>query len=254
MSAAADAAGGALPARERPRLALGLAASLTIVALGAAAALLAVPARVAAPRLSGPYVVDLSPREGYQADLAGRGGRNHVALRVEAECEAYDAGYPAARAADALVAARVRDAVLRCAWRTTKAQLDREDGPDALRAAIAREVEPLLFPVHVGDPRDPRGADQPSGLRPGASIARATMRGSFHEHRIEVDARARTLALDDGPSVAFAGDERDLTLADARGRTVAVDVTALRAGFSGEVRVGVVGRVRGVLLPTFLTQ
>ena len=80
------------------------------------------------------------------------------------------------------------------------------------------------------------------------------MRGPFHEHRIAVDAPARTLALDGGPEVVFGGDERDLMLADERGRTVAVDVTGLRAGFRGEVRVGVLGRVRSVLLPSFLTQ
>lgn len=255
MSAGPD---GELPAdapspRRRPWLRW-LAAPLAIVALAAALALIAVPARVEPPRLSGPHVVDLSPPEGFQLDLAGRGGRNHLAMRVEAECEAYAPGYPAARAADPLVVARVRDAVLRTAWRTTKADLDREGGPEALRAQLARELDLLLFRVHVGDSDDPWGADPASGLRPGASIDRATMRGPFHEHRIDVDAPARTLALDGGPPVAFAGDERDLALADASGRTLAIDVTGLRPGFRGEVSVGVVGRVRAVLLPSFLTQ
>jgi len=242
------------PARGRGRRIAWLAAPPAIVALAGALALLATPARVVAPRLAGAHVVDLSPLEGYQLDLAGRAGRNHLAMRVEAECESHAAGYPAARAADRLVVARVRDAVLRAAWRTTKAELDREGGPEELRAALARALDPLLFPVHVGDPDDPWGADAASGLRPGPSIGGATMRGAFDEHRITVDAPARTLALDGGPPVAFEGEERDLMLADERGRTVAVDVTGLRAGFRGEVRVGVLGRVRSVLLPSFLTQ
>ena len=242
------------PPRGRGRRIAWLAAPPAIVALAGALALLATPGRVGAPRLAGPHVLDLSPPDGYQLGLAGRGGRNRLAMRVEAECESYDAGYPAARAADPLVVARVRDAVLRAAWRTTKADLDREGGPEELRAALARALDPLLFRVHVGDPEDPWGADAASGLRPGTSIDGATMRGAYHEHRIAVDAPARTLALDGGPPVAFEGDERDLTLADERGRTLAVDVTGLRAGFRGEVRAGVLGRVRSVLLPSFLTQ
>jgi hypothetical protein len=80
------------------------------------------------------------------------------------------------------------------------------------------------------------------------------MRGLFYEHALHVDAARKSVRLDDGKETSFQGDEADLFVADARGKGVYVDVSALHEGFVGEVSVGTFGRVRNVYFNTFLTQ
>jgi len=108
--------------------------------------------------------------------------------------------------------------------------------------------------VHVGDEHDAEARHEESGLRAGRSNASSTLRGLFYEHHLALDAGKKTIALDDGPSVSFQGDEADLFVADARGKGVYVDVSAVQADFDGRVPVGTFGRVRNVYFNTFLTQ
>ena len=150
--------------------------------------------------------------------------------------------------------AGLTDAVLKVASRKTKEDMDDPAGKDLLREELRVELEPVLFPVHVGNEHEASARHDASGLRPGSSIARSTMRGLFFEHELEVDAAKKTIQLDGGPLVAFEGEESDLSVEDGQGRIVYLDVSGLAHGFHGALHVGVMGRVRNIYFSSFLTQ
>jgi hypothetical protein len=125
----------------------------------------------------------------------------------------------------------------------------------ALAARLEEVLEPILFPVHVGETILPLENDPKSGLRVGDSQNRfGTFRGAFREHFIEVDATAKTLKLADGDVSTYSGFESDLELRTADGRKVFVDVTKLKPNFKGQVGVGIQGRIRQVHLGRKLAQ
>ena len=119
--------------------------------------------------------------------------------------------------------------------------------------AIPRSIGCVIWlSTSVAESADARHAE--SGLRAGASMDRATMRGIFWEHVLAVDAARKTIRADGGPEVTFTGEETDLLVEDERGRSLYVDVTGLHPGFHGQVQTGVLGRVRNVYFSSFLTQ
>jgi len=250
---------GATPAA-RPRkkgLFLG-GGAMGLIGLAWALSLVAVPTRGGHPsakkELAGPFLADISPQAGFQVNLAGDGGRHYLSLKLNVEVDAFEEAYARARASDPLYQAKVTDAVLRSASQKTKGELDNAVGREVFRDELREALDPVLFPVHVGEPRSADLPHAESGLRAGRSSARGTLRGLFHDHLLHVDAARKSLRLDDGPETRFQGDEADLFVADARGKGVYVDVTGLQAGFHGPVPVGTFGRVRGVYFHTFLTQ
>jgi flagellar basal body-associated protein FliL len=228
-----------------------------LLALAFALALVALPRKHEAEEqheIEGPFVADISPLSGFQVNLAGRGGKHYLAMSIRAEVDAFDEAYAAGLTTDALHQARMTDAVLKVVSRKTKEDMDDPAGKDLLREELRVTLEPVLFPVHVGNAADASARHGESGLRPGSSIARATMRGLYYEHELELDAGEHTVRLDDGPLVAFEGEEADLLVEDGQGRTVYLDVTGIQAGFHGTLHVGVMGRVRNIYFSSFLTQ
>jgi hypothetical protein len=115
-------------------------------------------------------------------------------------------------------------------------------------------LDPVLFPIHVGNEHEAHGRHEESGLRPGRSIARSSMRGPYFEHALHVDSDGKTIQLDEGPTHHFEGDETDLAVEDASGRTLYLDVSELEPGFAGEIHVGPLGRVLNVYFGNILTQ
>ena len=226
-----------------------------LVALAWALSLAAVPKHVpeVVHEIQGPFVANISPATGFQVNLAGRGGKNYLALSIKAEVDAFNEAYATERTNDPLYQAKLTDAVLKVASRKTKVDLDNEVGKDVFREELKVALDPVLFPIHVGN-EVAALRDELSGLRPGSSIDRATMRGLFYEHALALDADQKTVKLDGGPVVSFRGDETDLPLADAQGRTLFLDVSGLRAGFKGEVHAGTFGRVRNIYFNSVLTQ
>src|SRR5262245_16806420 len=229
-----------------------------VIALAWALALVAVPADGSHDgehhRIAGPFVVEVSPSAGFQVNLAGDGGKHYLSLKLNVEVDAFDEGYAGARATQPLYQAKLTDAVLRTASQKTKGELDNTVGREVFREELRVALDPVLFPVHVGDEHAPENAHESSGLRPGRSIAKSSLRGLFYEHALHLDTARKSIRLDDGKAVAFQGDETDLFVADARGKGVYVDVSALHTDFVGEVPVGTFGRVRNVYFNTFLTQ
>jgi flagellar basal body-associated protein FliL len=228
-----------------------------VIALAWALALVAVPSgprHDAKHRIAGPFVVEVSPSAGFQVNLAGDGGKHYLSLKLNVEVDAFEELYATARTSQPLYQAKLTDAVLRTASQKTKGELDNAVGREVFRDELRLALDPVLFPVHVGDEHVPEGTHEESGLRPGRSIARSSQRGLFYEHGVHLDVPRKLARLDDGPETSFQGDETDLFVADARGKGVYVDVSALHADFVGRVPVGTFGRVRNVYFNTFLTQ
>ena len=113
-------------------------------------------------------------------------------------------------------------------------------------ALLRKELEPIVFPVHIGDTDYFYDEDENSGLKPGFSAMSATFREYFHRGLMHVDGPARVLRLGDGPEVTFKGDEDDLEVRSHTGDTVYVDVTHYDPEFIGDVKVGVHGKLRRI--------
>lgn len=229
---------------------------VSLIGMAWALSLVAVPEKheTVTHEIEGPFFANISPTAGFQVNLAGKGGKNYLAMNLKAEVDAFEEGYATERTSDPLYQAKLTDAVLKVASRKTKVDLDDTVGKDVFREELRIALDPVLFPIHVGNEARADARHAESGLRAGSSIDRATMRGIFYEHALEVDAAARTIRIDDGPEVHFSGEETDLLVEDARGRSLYVDVTGLKPDFHGPVQAGVLGRVRNIYFSSFLTQ
>lgn len=220
------------------------------------------------PELEGPFVAKLS-KEDVQVNLAGENGKRYLVLGLNAEYFAYDESFVAARLGNAasggdhggapavedpLYTAMLKDLLVRMASRKTREHVEDPVQMEAFLMEIRAEVEPLLFPICIGDSVVPQHADSKSGLRVGESIMDSTMRGMLHDHHLEVSAPTKTIRFDEGPPIAFQGDERDLKLEGKNGEFLFVNVTGLDPKFVGEVPVGVAGRVRRIYRGQLLMQ
>jgi flagellar basal body-associated protein FliL len=238
-------------------------------ALGAGLAALAVPKKaVHRHSLEGPFVAQLS-KENLQVNLAGENGKRYLVLGLNAEYFAYAESYVAARLgggaaasgghgdaaqADPLYTAMLKDTLIRVAGRKTREQVEDPVQMEAFLMEVRAAVEPLLFPVCIGDSSSPQVADTLSGLLAGESVMESTFRGFLHEHALRVDGAHKTMRLDDGPETSFRGEERDLRVAASDGTTVFVNVVRLDPSFSGDVPIGVAGRVRRIYRQQVLVQ
>jgi flagellar basal body-associated protein FliL len=240
------------PKKKRKGLFLG-GGILGLAATAYALALVAVPKHAEDHALTGPFAADLS-QDQYRVNLAQDGGRHYLAISLKAEVDAYEETYTGLRVADPLYQARLTDAVIRIASEKSKKELDKEAGREVFRDELRKAIEPILFPLHLGDPHAFGGQDEESGLAFGISASESTLRGLFFDHVVAVDAPHKTLRLDGGEATAFQGNEPDIELHDAQGATLYLDVTRLHPDFVGEVHVGVMGKVRSIYFSTFLTQ
>jgi len=204
--------------------------------------------------IAGPFMADISPAAGFQVNLSGDGGKHDLSLKLNVELDAFEEGYATARVTQPLHQAKLADAVLRTASQKTKGELDSAVGREVFRDEMRLALDPVLFPVHVGNEKAAEGRHEKSGLKPGRSAARATMRGLYFDHALALDTTRKSIKLDDGEELIYTGEETDLFVADARGKGVYVDVSELAPEFHGKVPVGTFGRVRNVYFNTFLTQ
>ena len=157
---------------------VGLVASAWILSL------VAVPAgphqeHVEAHHIAGPFMADISPAAGFQVNLSGDGGKHYLSLKLNVELDAFEEGYANARTTQPLHQAKLADAVLRTASQKTKGELDSAVGREVFRDEMRVALDPVLFPVHIGNEKSAEGRHEASGLKPGRSAARATMRGLF---------------------------------------------------------------------------
>jgi hypothetical protein len=239
------------------------------VLLGGIVSVMAIPKKkVERHLLDGPFVSKLSKNE-IQVNLAGEGSKRYLAMELNVEYFAYEESYVTHRlgtggaggghddkagSGDPLYLAMLQDSLLQIASRKTRDQVTDPVQIEAFLEEVRVAVDPLLFPVCVGDSHGQTTPDTKSGLRAGESIDESTFRGMLHEHHVEVDATKHTLRLDDGPTVQYQGTERDLMLDNGHKQVVYLDVTGIDPEFVGRVPIGIAGKVRRIYRDKFLVQ
>ena len=251
--------------RSKAKVFVGLGA-IGAVVLGGVVAMMAVPKKkVERHLLDGPFVTKLSKNE-IQVNLAGEGSKRYLAMELNVEYFAYEESYVLTRlgtgagaddkggGGDPLYLAMLQDSLLQIASRKTRDQVTDPVQIEAFLEEVRVAVDPLLFPVCVGDSHSQTKPDTKSGLRAGESIDASTFRGLLHEHFVEVDGFQRTLRLDDGPMVTYTGTERDLKVENGLKQFVRLDVSAIKPEFVGRVPVGIAGKVRRIYRDKFLVQ
>ncbi|MBI5362643.1 MAG: hypothetical protein HZA53_05655 [Planctomycetes bacterium] len=244
--------------------------AVAMIALGWIFATMAVPKKdhEEKPHLEGPYVARLSKTE-IQVNLAGEGSKRYLVMMLNGEYTAYDEAYVNGRlgiagaggghggdapAEDPLYTIQLKNAVLSLASTRTREQVTDPVQIESFLEEARRLVEPVLFPVYIGDSHSPHHADSKSGLKLGESMHESEMRGLLHDHEIDVDSIKKRLRFDEGQSVDFEGRERDLELVNEHGDKVWLDVSELKDDFTGKVAIGVPGRLRKIYRESFLVQ
>lgn len=262
-----EAAAEQAPPKKSKALLFGIGGAAGILALAFVASLMAVPKKAHIPHLEGPFVAKLS-KDTLQANLAGAGGKRYVAMLLQAEYYAYseayvqgrlgggggDGGHGPAAAEDPLYLAMLKDALLTIAARKTAEQMTDQAVSDVFLEEVREAVDPILFPIYVGDAMSPQQSDTKSGLKVGEDHVRSTMRGLLHDHALRIDGAARTIALDGGSAIPFTDRDRNLKVINQAGECVFVDCSGYKAPFTGEVPVGVPGRVRRIFKDSLLVQ
>lgn len=252
----------------KAKLFVGLGA-VGVMVLGGVVSMMAIPKKkVDRHLLDGPFVSKLSKTE-IQVNLAGEGSKRYLAMELNVEYFAYEESYvttrlgiggaggePDAKAAsgDPLYLAMLQDSLLQITSQKSRDQVTDPVQIEAFLEEVRVAVDPLLFPVCVGDSHGQMQPDKKSGLRVGESIHESTFREMLHEHKISVDAVQRTVKLDDGPVVTYQGNERDLRVDNGHKKHVFLDITALEPEFVGDVPIGIAGKVRRIYRDKFLVQ
>lgn len=241
---------------QAPKSKKGIVMGGGIVGLIAAAyivSMVALPGASKPPPFDGPFITELSAGE-VQVNLKGAEGRRYLVMSLKAEYEGYDEAYVAGRVVDPVYMAKLDHALISIGRQKTMEDVSDSVGEETFVEEVRVAVDPLLFPVHVGNPSSFLQGDGTSGLGPGRSAERSTMRGGYKAHAVHIDALKGTIALDDGPVVDFDHTEQDLMLSDASGLNVYVDTTEVDVEFVGDVNVGTFGRVRAIHFNKFITQ
>lgn len=207
------------------------------------------------PQFQGPYVAPLTPEKGnMQVNLADTDKNTYLLMGLTAEFDAYDGGYLEGQLADPVFSAKLLDRILTLGATETRESLASQDQVEAFLLQLRNALDPICFPVHLGDASLPNDPDSASGLRPGDSHLLGTLRGRYHDHTLAIDATKQTMRLDEGEEVGYAGHEIDLLVSNAEQNYIYVNVTELKPDFVGELKLGVKGRLRKVLRHFWVQQ
>lgn len=249
------------PAEDKPKSNRGplklLLGIVIVVAAGGGIALMAIPKKdPPIPTLEGPWSLTFFD-DVFVANTLDDNFSRYIRFSPSCSYFAYDPLYAPGRLADPDLLPALNESISNVVakFRLNEIMVDGSGEEMALTAQLEQVIEPLLFPVHVGETVLPLEVDPESGLRVGDSQERrGTFRGRFQENFITVDGPAKTLQLGDGDAVTYTGSETDLELRASDGRTVFVDVTKVLPEFQGKVKVGVRGRIRQIYLGNKLAQ
>jgi len=222
-----------------------------LLALAFVLAMVGVPGKQESKTFKGPFVAPLTA-EKVQVNLTG--SKSYLILDLNVVYDAYDESYFAERSADPLTIAEIRDALVALASSKSRDDVSDKVNKPIFMEEIRAAVEPLLFPVVLGDASQPHESDSKSGLTFGLSSSLATFRGPYEEHALHIDGGARTIQLDDGPVRKWTEEDGDLEVVAADGTTLYCDPTGVEPSFVGDVKVGVKGYPRRVLLKEILIQ
>lgn len=235
----------------KKKLIFGGGGGAAILGLAFLFAMMGVPGSGEVKSYAGPFVAPLTA-EKVQVNLLG--GKGYLILDLNVVYDAYDEAYFTERSLDPLTIAQIRDALVALA-----SSKSRDDVADKVSKPIFMEeirvaVEPLLFPVLLGDGAKPQDADSESGLAFGYSKFKASFRGRYEQHVIHLDGDHKTVQLDDGTEYEWEDGEDDFELVAADGTVLFFDFTGVDPSFAGEVKIGVMGHPNRVLLKEILIQ
>ena len=228
-----------------------------LLVLAFVAATMAVPGKTKKPRFGTPFTVPmvLDKDAKIPVNLDENNKTRFLQMNFNFLVRSYDSAYVSKRQLDPNYEPFLRSRLIAVA---TSKKLDEVLGGQAERERFLEEVreqlDPILFPVHVGDTSDPLAAEEESGVMPGSMMSRASYRGRFHDNVLKIDVPAKTLSLGGGPVVEFTGDEVNLVVQTSSGEVLYLDVTDLREGFVGDLPTGVYGRINQVLAIELIAQ
>ena len=225
-----------------------------VVGLGAALAVMAIPSGPKeVPKFTGPYFHQLFAKQ-KTSNTVDNDYKRYIKANPQVEFFAYDAGYMVNRDLDPLYQAWLDDTFGNLMAGKSLEEIFDSSARERFSQEIRHAVEPVLFPVHIGETGSSLEADPQSGLRPGDSYRQSTFSGAFWEHTLTVDGPNKTLAIDGGAPVTFEGTELDLKVTAPSGEYIYVDVTSLDEEFEGDIQLGVHGRIRQVFIKDYLAQ
>jgi len=229
---------------------------LCVIAAAATTAFLGVPKETSWDYSR--FVVPLKA-EPFEVNLADEGRRRYLVMDLIVDVRSYDEESTRAWVADPICVSYLDHAVNSVGSAATMDEVYDITGPDGVQGKLFMEqirasVEEVLFAVQCGDAPDPMTKDTMSGLAPGISNRKATLRGPLSGHSVQLDCISHTIQFDDGDMYTFDGTEDDFHLTNAAGDSIYVDLTALELDFVGSVPVGVSGRILSVLKRKFVVQ
>lgn len=240
------------PKKSRKGLLFG-GGAVAIVAAGAIAAMMAVPSVHEARRLAGPYSIALFENE-FSCNIEEAGRTRYLKMNPQAAYFAYDATYMQDRGLDELYLPALHNTVFQIASRKTLDEIYGSVNESTFMEELRDALDPVLFPVHIGETQLPWDFDEVSGLRPGLSSDENTFRGEFDMHTLNVDAATQEMWIDDGPRTSFEAGDFDVRVISADGGVVFIDSSNLKEGFQGAVQIGVRGRIMRILPNGLLIQ
>ena len=224
-----------------------------LIGLACATAFMAIPKKADRHVFSGPYVARLLEEE-FATNLKDNDHSRFLQMTLNFTYMAYAEDYYASRMADPLYLAEVKDVMNHVCFNKESETIFDPIGASAFMEEIREAVDPVVFPVLIGEGKTAFGVDVDSGLAPGRSFRKGTFRGAFYDHRLAVNAPEQTLMMDGGDPISFGLNDMDVAVFDAEGRVFYVDVTRIEPDFVGELHVGVRGQIRRVLREKLLAQ
>ena len=224
-----------------------------LVAGGGILAMVALPKKEVEPKLEGPFHATLI-ENAVPFSTRDKNNTRYVKFALDAEFRAYDAGYVTGRSGDPFFASLLQSRIGRTATSKTIAQITEGVNQEVFAEELRAEVEPIVFPIHVGETANPLDKDPETGLRPGVSRSASTFRGRFYDHVLRYDGVERSIQIDDGPAVTFGGEEEDLLVETAQGELLYLDVTHHEPEFVGEIHIGTRGHLRRLILRDVIAQ
>lgn len=243
--------------------------AVAMVALGYILSMMAVPSKPPPrPELEGPFVAGLSKSD-IQVNLSGDSSKRYLVMKLQAQYFAYEESYVAGRLGiasahgggghdapveDPNYTSQLKDALLKLGSTKTVRDVTEAISIDNFLNDVREVVDPILFPIYVGDSHNPQEGDKTSGIKVGDSSSDSNFRGLLHEHELEIDNLRKKVRLDDGDWVEYEGHERDLVVKTRSGEKAYVNLTELKPEFSGKVPFGVPGRVRTIYRESLLVQ
>lgn len=234
-----------------------LVGTILLIATGGAVAMMAMPKKPQRPEtFGGPWSLTFFDTD-FVANTIDDNYSRYLKFAPTCSYFAYDQSYAVQRKADPEFVPAIDEAITSVVARYRLLEVMKEGSGEemALAAQLEEVIEPILFPVHVGETKLPLEVDPKSGLRVGDSQERfGTFRGAFREHVLVLDAAARTVKLADGDVLTYRGTETDFEVRTADGRKLFLDVTKVKPSFQGEVHVGIHGRIRQIHLGRKLAQ